>query len=128
MNGCTTPWAAFNPTNYPISYPGSLTARCTLKYNDASGRHTIETKLSATITVPPPDGVEIVSGDNVPQTFGKFNSTVFRITCKKEPCFYFSGVLAQERLTNVTNPITGKVLLLDGGWLPIPGKPAAAIF
>jgi hypothetical protein len=82
VNGCTTAWAPFNPMNYPISYPGSLTARCTLQYNDGSGGHTIKTQLATTITVPPPDGVRIASGDGVSANFGQYNQIVFQIQCR----------------------------------------------
>jgi hypothetical protein len=69
-----------------------------------------------------------VSGDDVSKPIGQYNPTVFQITCKGKDSVYLGGVLAQERLMNVRNPTTKKLLLADSGWTPVPGIPGTAIF
>lgn len=84
--------------------------------------------MSTPISVPPPDGIRIESGDNVSKPLDSFNPTVFQITCKKLDSFVMGGVLAQERITKVMNPATKQQITSDGSWVPVPGVKAVAIF
>ncbi len=54
-----------NSISQDLKYPGTLTVRCTVQYNDGPGGHTQTFTPSASIKVPPPDGLRIISGDRV---------------------------------------------------------------
>lgn len=104
---CTTLFGPTTATNNDSTEgafetkPGTFEIRCTIIYAGTSGGPPPVASEAPTlaITIPPPDGVRISSGDNVVKALGHPNPTNFQITCKGIDVCHAEG-LAQEMVTN----------------------------
>lgn len=106
-------------TNLYFWYPGSLTVKCTITYSIMNGTVQQQKTFSPqiTVSVPPPDGIRILSGDNVSAPINTVNPTKFQITSKGKDCVYLN-CFCQEKITDLTNPVTKKRISKDEGWIP----------
>lgn len=83
-------------------YPGTFNVRCKLTFHPGSGGTKPDDRtLTTTITIPPPDAVKIIGGQDEAAPGGTRISAQFALYCKGKPCCYVAqGSWVQEKLTN----------------------------
>ncbi len=84
VGGCNTGFVfdqnGANSVAYQLLYPGTLKVKCTVMYNNGLRDQTMTFIPDKTITVPPPDGLAIASGNKVSAKFGQNNRVYSTVT------------------------------------------------
>ena len=108
-------------------YPGTFTVRCTVFYYPAMRGSLTRAQPTATITVPPPDSLTIISGDRTNYQIGSQIPIVFQMYCKGVGVGPQGTGMAQEQITKVTNS-AGTVIAGGLSWIPSPGSQSPNIY
>lgn len=108
-----------NPTQMNISYVGTLTVRCTVVVNN--GRNVLTTyQPTCAISVPPPDGVRVITDDSITKPLGQDIGVAFQITCGGVDSYYMNVQVVQEKNDDIKRPGMGGNRPGPGQWVPTP--------